>query len=130
MRIILVLVVVWQTWVFGTRLKLRKSYGSDLADDSVFEDEQTQRSAYSKNLLGQSRKLLRRMQKQHDTNSESLAECYDQLGRYTRLLLAQRSAAGDQNLTKYVAGDDRVLGFKNYAMFMMQTELSYYLLDS
>lgn len=103
-------------------------------DDTVgvggvtLEDEQQQKS-YTKNVLIHSRRLLRRMQKQHETNSESLDECYDQLGRYTRLLLAQRSSTTSENLTKFVAGDDRVFGFKNYATFMMQSELAYYLFD-
>lgn len=119
--------------VSSLRKNVKKMAALNEIDDSVgggvtLEDEQQQKS-YTKNVLIHSRRLLRRMQKQHDTNIESLDECYDQLGRYTRLLLAQRSSTSE-NLTKFVAGDDRVFGFKNYATFMMQSELAYYLFDT
>lgn len=119
MRSSLVLIVIW----------LVANISVTVADESkLIEDEVDQHQA--KQVLMHSRRLLRRMQKQQETNSEHLAECYDQLGRYTRLLLAHNSAstAPSDNLTRFVAGNDRVLGFKSYAMFTMQSELAYYLL--
>lgn len=104
-----------------------KSKKSNDETPAVTTDNEERTASTSRDLTTHSRRLLKRMQKQNEQNSDMLAECYEQLGKYTRLLLVQANTEAD-NLTRYLGIDDRITGFKSYVMFMVQSELGFYLL--
>jgi hypothetical protein len=105
-------------------------------------------------LQAASKRLVKRVQRQIEINNENLAECYEQLGKYTRLMIVhaneqQQEAVSHEsqfrnslldNLTRlfYQEGaaassgpnalDETNKNFKSYIMFIIQNELAYYLL--
>lgn len=101
-----------------------------------------------KGLHSASKRLVRRVQRQIEINNEQLADCYEQLGKYTRLMIVYandntgnsnefRNSLFD-NLTRLFYYEDQnpqlnknsFIDFRNYIMYIIQNELGYYLLES
>ena len=120
-------------WTNSNQKQYKKNIVDEYLDLEMDYNSSTARisRSRSRDIASQSRRLLRRMERQNQLNSEHLDECYEQLGKYTRLLLVQHANAelGNSSNRYLNLEEQRLNGFKGYAMFIMQTELEYYLLE-
>ena len=122
-------------WTNSNQKQYKKNIVDEYLDLEMDYNSSTARisRSRSRDIASQSRRLLRRMERQNQINSEHLTECYEQLGKYTRLLLVQHAnnaEMGNSSNNRFLnLEEQRLNGFKGYAMFIMQTELEYYLLE-
>lgn len=122
-------------WTSSNQKQYKKNIVDEYLDLEMDYNSSTARisRSRSRDIASQSRRLLRRMERQNQINSEHLTECYEQLGKYTRLLLVQHAnnaEMGNSSNNRFLnLEEQRLNGFKGYAMFIMQTELEYYLLE-
>ena len=86
-----------------------------------------------KNIRMLSRKMIEKIQKQNEKHSQDLAECYQQLGRYTRLMIANnaRNTAVSQSDSVKTSSTDTKRNLTKINLnnrLFIHNELSFYLL--
>lgn len=96
-----------------------------LEGNMSLDDHHASNNEQAKTVLMFSKKILKKMQTQNELNNENLSECYQNLGKYTRLMILNKNF-----ITKRSDSDsfNKNTNFKFQASFILQKELDFYLL--
>lgn len=92
-----------------------------------------------KTIYSYSKKILKKIQSQNDHNTENLAECYQQLGKYTRLMIVNNkrrdledigtsNSSSNDLINSLNASSEDKLTNKFHSTFVLHRELNFYLL--